>query len=80
MMGRPLLLALPLAGCVIASGPPMDRLPPPPSKSSLPAPLKPSPCVEDWYAKAELPSCVSDWIVGLSKQQQEIAQKHKVVR
>ena len=72
-------LALLLAGCAGEPPPPPLPLecptPPPPPKP--PRPIRATQCVEDWYATAELPACVRDWIVELSAQQDKLARKRK---
>ena len=70
---RSLILIVPLAACVMA--PPPD---PPPAPTPLPSPVWPDACVEDWYAKTRLPSCVEDWITDLTVQQKKIETTHKV--
>lgn len=62
-----------LTGCVIT---PLPTPPPPPT--TLPSPVYPNGCVEDWYAKARLPMCVENWITELTSQQKTIEKKQKI--
>jgi hypothetical protein len=77
---RRLLPLLMLTGCVIsplperASPTPQVICPPIPT---VPKPVWPDACVEDWYAKAELPACVKDWVLDVRDQQKNIATKSK---
>ncbi len=64
---RPALLALLLAACSQAKPvPPTPTTAPPPAKATAcqPAP-KPDACVEDWFATADTPACVTDWVFRL---------------
>ncbi len=72
-------LILLLAGCS-GQSPPSHPVqcpasPPPPKPPTPPKPILATQCVEDWYATAELPDCVRDWVVELSAQQKAIAKK-----
>lgn len=79
---RPALAAsLLLSGCVMHLPPAEKAAPPAPPACLAPAPAPkpvwPDRCAEDWYAKAELPACVKDWIADLTVQQKAIAKKQK---
>ena len=76
------LLAVLLSGCVIQPPAVVEKDPAPSAMTCPPPPPPPKPvwpdkCAEDWYAKAELPACVKDWITDLSAQQKAIAKKQK---
>jgi hypothetical protein len=78
---KPLLVAtLLLSGCVIS---PLPQAAAPavvaPKKAviSIPPPVFPDICVTDWYAQADLPDCVKDWIEDVTEQQKKIEKKSK---
>ena len=81
MRSAPLVALMLLSGCMIQppavekdAAPVVVTCPAPPPP---PMPVWPDKCAEDWYAKAELPACVKDWITDLSAQQKAIAKKQK---
>lgn len=82
-MKRWLAASLLLTGCAVHLPPAAEKAPPPaeraicPSPPPPPKPVWPDRCAEDWYARAELPACVKEWIVDLTAQQKAIAKKQK---
>lgn len=73
---RYLPLLLLLAGCVITPLKPVAKPEPKTLPQSVPSPVWPSSCAENWYAKAKLPACVETWIGELTNQQKTIEKKH----